>query len=204
MWLGYGIRKGYARRCVHGWKPQWPRPGPTDLARGCSPVQLLVLAWATFGSLFELWFQRQAPSLLGVACRETNKTWDSEGKSSRWAVGMVCFTGDCGTFSPSLWKAGSRLVSTALTLTFRGAHCPPPPVHMSRHTAAPIHVHRGRQQVAAGAAASLAAREAPQQRLAQSNQHSVMSPRDTGTEAGCLWKTPLCARRLPKMLWLLC
>ena len=65
-------------------------------------------------------------------------------------VGMACFTGDCASFSPSLRKAGSRLVSTALTLTFRGAHCPLPPVHVSRHTAAPIRVHRGRQQVAAG------------------------------------------------------
>ena len=115
-------------------------------------------------------------------------------------VGMACFTGDCASFSPSLRKAGSRLVSTALTLTFRGAHCPLPPVHVSQHTAAPIRVHRGRQQVAAGAVASLAAHAAPERRLPQSNQHSVMSPRDTGTEAGCLWKTPLCARRLPKLL----
>lgn len=67
----------------------------------------------------------------------------------------------CG-LSAFLRKAGTRLVSTALTLTFRGALCPLPPVHASWHTVAPIRVHRGRKQVAVGAAASLAAQaEAP-------------------------------------------
>lgn len=58
-------------------------------------------------------------------------------------------------------KAGTRLVSIALTLTFRGALCPLPPVYASWHTVAPIRVHRGREQVAVGQRLPGSLREAP-------------------------------------------
>lgn len=93
MRLGCGIREGYGRRCFQGWEPQRPRSGPVCLARGCSPVHLLTPAWATFGSLFELRFQKHAPSLLGIAHRETNKIWESGKESSRHACGVGVFQG---------------------------------------------------------------------------------------------------------------
>lgn len=56
-------------------------------------MHLLTPAWATFGSLFELRFQKHAPSLLGIAHRETNKIWESGKESSRHACGVGVFQG---------------------------------------------------------------------------------------------------------------